>query len=436
MVTISEQPMVTVLERQDDIVLSVDRVSKKFCRDLKRSLFYGLQDIATDLVGLRENNEKLRLQEFWATDNVSFQLRRGEALGLVGKNGSGKSTLLRLIAGLIKPDIGTVEVKGRLAPLIALGAGFNPVLTGRENVYANMSILGLTQQEIKERFDDVVAFSEIGEAVDSPVQNYSSGMAARLGFASAIHTYPDILLIDEVLAVGDAKFRTKCYRHLAKLRERGTSFILVSHNALSIMAICDTAIYLNHGKLKLSGEAKYVVGKYEEELFSSENGSAQKKSGGELLIPILPMNSGLQIHTLSFRNPQGKILSGLVTGEPASLWVKGIAYEEILGVSLSLLVKSLSEENSDVLALKSEDDKQKFDIPPGEFLLQFQMPYCGLRAGVYSIKTGLYSGRYFNVLDIVDIYVFSVESRSDMNQCMFYQPRQWTFQGGENLIGN
>jgi lipopolysaccharide transport system ATP-binding protein len=262
MISITKQEVAAVSSQsKDDIILSVDRVSKRFCRDLKKSLLYGLQDITTDLVGMRQESEHLRPKEFWALDDVSFQLRRGDALGLVGKNGSGKSTLLRIIAGLIKPDRGSVRIKGRVAPLIALGAGFNPILSGRENIYTNMSILGLSKAEIEERFDDVVAFAEIGDALDSPVQSYSSGMAARLGFASAIHTFPDILLIDEVLAVGDAKFRTKCYQHLAKLREQGTSFILVSHNALSIMAICDTAIYLSKSKLKLSGEAKEGVGK-------------------------------------------------------------------------------------------------------------------------------------------------------------------------------
>ncbi|PMB18406.1 ABC transporter ATP-binding protein, partial [Fischerella thermalis CCMEE 5319] len=143
MISINEQDITAKpQDSESDIVLSVNGVSKKFCRDLKRSLFYGVQDITSELFGLREKSDKLRPKEFWALNNVSFQLRRGEALGLVGKNGSGKSTLLRIIAGLIKPDTGFVEVYGRVAPLIALGAGFNPILTGRENIYANMSILG------------------------------------------------------------------------------------------------------------------------------------------------------------------------------------------------------------------------------------------------------------------------------------------------------
>ncbi|MEC4816626.1 MAG: ABC transporter ATP-binding protein, partial [Scytonema sp. PMC 1069.18] len=218
-------------DSESDIVLSVHGVSKKFCRNLKRSLLYGVRDITSELLGLREKNDELRPKEFWALKDISFQLRRGEALALVGKNGSGKTTLLRIIAGLIKPDTGFVEINGRVAPLIALGAGFNPVLTGRENIYANMAILGLSNKEIDKRFDEVVEFAEIEDAIDAPVQSYSSGMAARLGFSCAIHTEPEILLIDEVLAVGDVKFRLKCSRKLSQLQNYGTSFILVSHNS-------------------------------------------------------------------------------------------------------------------------------------------------------------------------------------------------------------
>ncbi|MEO1068428.1 MAG: ABC transporter ATP-binding protein, partial [Cyanobacteria bacterium J06638_6] len=234
-VVTAKQPMIAA-PSESDVVLSVQGVSKKFCRDFKSALFYGMQDISSEVLGLRgDKNDKLRKKEFWALQDVSFELRRGEALGLVGKNGSGKSTLLRIIAGLIKPDVGSVAIKGRVAPLIALGAGFNPVLTGRENIYANMSILGLTKDEIDDRFDDVVSFAEIPDAIDSPVRSYSSGMQARLGFACAVHTEPDILLIDEALAVGDVRFRANCHSKLYKLKECGTSFILVSHQSQAIL---------------------------------------------------------------------------------------------------------------------------------------------------------------------------------------------------------
>lgn len=255
------------VEAEDaEVVISVENVSKKFCRDLKRSLLYGIQDIATEVVGRTRKSDALRKSEFWALKDVSFQLRQGQALGLVGSNGAGKSTLLRIISGLIKPDTGCVRIKGRVAPLIALGAGFNPILTGRENIYANMSILGLSTQEIEERFQQVVNFAEIWDAIDAPVQTYSSGMAARLGFACAIHTQPEILLIDEVLAVGDIKFKAKCYRKLDELRQQGTSFVLVNHNPQAILHACDSAIYLVKGNLIAYGRTEMIIEKYEEDL--------------------------------------------------------------------------------------------------------------------------------------------------------------------------
>jgi lipopolysaccharide transport system ATP-binding protein len=275
---ISEDIQTQISRTDDDVVLSVNGVSKKFCRDLKRSLFYGVQDIASELVGLRGSQLELRKQEFLALKDVSFQLRRGEALGLVGKNGSGKSTLLRIIAGLIKPDAGTVEVSGRVAPLIALGAGFNPLLTGRENIYANMAILGLSKKEIDQQFDEVIEFAEIGDAIDSPVQCYSSGMAARLGFACAINTNPDILIIDEVLAIGDIKFRSKCYRKLDELRKRQIAFVMVSHDLEAIYAVCKTAHYINNGTLNASGAIETVMQKYQEDIFGSFDFTCTTKS--------------------------------------------------------------------------------------------------------------------------------------------------------------
>lgn len=414
-----------VQDSKSDIVLSVKGVSKKFCRDLKRSLMYGVQDITSELLGLRGKSEQLREKEFWALNNVSFELRRGEALGLVGKNGSGKSTLLRIIAGLIKPDSGCVEINGRVAPLIALGAGFNPILTGRENIYANMAILGLSKKEIDEKFDEVIEFAEIGDAIDAPVQTYSSGMAARLGFASAIHTKPDILLIDEVLSVGDAKFRAKCHRRLAQLRDRGTSFILVSHNSLSIIAVCEMAVYLSKGQMLLSGQSSFVIDKYEEDLFIDDKGNKKDKISAEFVLPDRAEPTGLQIKSLSFRDNDGNILEHLVSGKPACLNVHGYTFENLYDVNLSVIVNHLSESNEEVLVLKSSYDGQSFNLYPGKFTIQLYIPYCGLKAGVYSAKVNLSNSPYFNVLDFVESYKFVVKTVQNMNKCLYYQPRDW-----------
>ena len=194
----------------DEVLVRVENVSKKFCRTLKRSLWYAVKDIAGELFGRNNSESRLRPGEFWAVDNASFELKRGECLGLIGPNGAGKSTLLKMLSGIILPDKGTIKVHGRVASLIELGAGFRPMLTARENIYINGSILGLTRKEIDAKFKSIVDFAELEEFIDTPVNFFSSGMYARLGFAVAAHSDPDILFVDEVLPVGDLAFQKKC----------------------------------------------------------------------------------------------------------------------------------------------------------------------------------------------------------------------------------
>lgn len=406
----------------NEVVLQVEGVSKKFCRDLKRSLFYGVQDVASDLFGLREKSDKLRTKEFWALDNVSLELRRGEALGLVGKNGSGKSTLLRIIAGLIKPDLGTVRVKGRVAPLIALGAGFNPILTGRENIYANMSILGLSKKEIDERFDEVVEFAEIGDAIDSPVQTYSSGMAARLGFASAIHTEPDILLIDEVLAVGDVKFRSKCTRRLAKLREKGTSFIFVSHNSMAILAVSSCATYLKQGKIVISGVPETVMKTYEEDLFLNCN----TNTSSSMFLPekTEAESSGLDFVSLSFRDSENKTINDLVSGEPTDFVAQIKAWRKFNNVSLRIGVSEIGEQNETILFLSGYKDKQTFKVLPGKYEILIRFPYLGLKPGTYNMNINIREDSFY-IFDTIESFIFVVTANESMSQCAYFQPRTW-----------
>lgn len=412
----------TVMTPDDDIVLSVNNVSKKFCRDLKRSLFYGVQDIASEVLGVREKSDTLREKEFWALNDVSFQLRRGEALGLVGKNGSGKSTLLRIIAGLIRPDAGSVEVKGRVAPLIALGAGFNPVLTGRENIYANMSILGLTKQEIDDRFDEVVEFAEIGDAIDSPVRSYSSGMAARLGFASAIYTDPDILLIDEVLAVGDAKFASKCHRRLQELRQKNTTFILVSHNAQTILNVCDSAVYLTKGELISTGEVRSIIQKYEKDLFSS---NLSRSPGRMVVDPKAKRESlGIDIKSLFFRDEKGRQVDNPISGKPISFCVECYSHRYFKNAGLGLAIREISSGDEIILTLSSFNDEKPLEVSLGECELQLHMPYLGLRPGTYSIRVFVKDGS-LGTLDFVDSFIFIVESTKAIGNCAFYQPCDW-----------
>lgn len=246
-----------------ETVIEFNGVSKKFCRSLKRSLFYGVKDLMGEVFLQDKYRGVLRQDEFWALDNVTFNLRKGESIGIVGHNGSGKTTTLKLINGLIKPNCGQIKVRGRVGALIALGAGFNPILTGRENIRVSGAMLGYSRKEIRAKEQEIIDFSEIGVSVDSPVQTYSSGMMARLGFSVAIHTQPDILLVDEVLAVGDLNFVIKCFRKIFEFQRNGGAMLLVSHNIYNIRANCSRALWIEKGKMQMFGLANDVCDAYE-----------------------------------------------------------------------------------------------------------------------------------------------------------------------------
>jgi lipopolysaccharide transport system ATP-binding protein len=260
----------------DDILIEVEDISKVFCRSLKRSIWYGVRDIASELVGKRRDRSELRKYEFWANRDITFQVRRGECLGLIGRNGAGKTTLLKMLNGLIKPDRGRITMRGRIGALIALGAGFNPILTGRENIYINGSVLGLTKREIDRKVDEIIDFADVRDAIDAPVRTYSSGMMVRLGFAVATAiTKPDVLILDEVLAVGDAQFRYKCYNRIGQLK-RNTAVIFVSHSMGNIGAICDRTMVLDKGRIDYVGPTAGGVKRYFE---IARTSSAHDESG-------------------------------------------------------------------------------------------------------------------------------------------------------------
>lgn len=197
---------------------------------------------------------------------ISFQIAKGECVGFIGRNGVGKSTLLGLIAGVLKPDSGKIIVKGRVSPLLELGAGFHPDLTGRENILLNGVLLGMTKAEVKAKLDLIVEFSGLKDFIDQPIRTYSSGMVARLAFSVIAHLDPEILLIDEILAVGDVEFQKKSFRKILEFKEKGTTIVLVSHSLDSIVKVCDRAIWLENGGIKMDGEAKEVVSVYFKEL--------------------------------------------------------------------------------------------------------------------------------------------------------------------------
>ncbi|MEZ2129482.1 MULTISPECIES: ABC transporter ATP-binding protein [unclassified Sinorhizobium] len=258
----------------DQWAVKAEGVSKKFGLTLRQSMKYGLRDVAGKLAGKASTSNILREGEFWAVNDVSFELYPGEALGLMGVNGCGKTTLLRILNGVYAPDRGKVQIRGRVGALIAAGAGFAPLLTGRENVYVNGALLGLSTEEIDGLMDEIVAFSELGHFIDLPVKNYSSGMYVRLGFAIAALSRPDVLLMDEVLAVGDLNFQKKCYDHILQLKREGTAIILVSHSPGAIWSVCDRGLFMNQGSVLVNGPVEDAIRAYDDQNSRNARASA------------------------------------------------------------------------------------------------------------------------------------------------------------------
>jgi lipopolysaccharide transport system ATP-binding protein len=247
-------PEANLLPADTNIVVEVHQVCKIYQQSVGRSL---LRDrIAAMFHGTPAN-------PFYALRDVSFRIRAGESLGILGPNGAGKSTLLSVISGIHYPDAGSVSVKGSVAALLELGSGFHFDLTGRENILLNASLLGLSRKQVYERFDDIVAFSELADFIDEPLRTYSTGMVMRLAFSVAVNTTPDILIIDEVLAVGDQKFQAKCIRKIRELKASGHTLICVSHSGALIEDLCDTCLWLDHGRVVMQGEANDVVRAYQ-----------------------------------------------------------------------------------------------------------------------------------------------------------------------------
>jgi len=236
-----------------DLAIKVEHLSK--C--------YQIYDKPRDrLMQMVARGRKQYFREFWALRDVSFQIEKGRTIGIIGRNGSGKSTLLQMICGTLNPTEGSIRTKGRIAALLELGSGFNPDFTGRENIYMNAAVLGLNKYEIDERFDDILAFADIGNVIEQPVKTYSSGMFVRLAFAVAINVSPDILVVDEALAVGDIRFQNKCLRKITEIRNAGAAILFVSHSISQIEALCDQVIWLNEGAIKSIGDPAKLGRRY------------------------------------------------------------------------------------------------------------------------------------------------------------------------------
>ena len=354
-----------------DVLIQAEGLSKKYCRDLKTSLKYGLSDLATELCG-HDRSSALRRNEFWAVRDMNFELRRGECLGLIGHNGAGKTTLLRMLNGLVKPDSGRVEVRGHVGALIALGAGFDPILTGRENIYVNAAVLGMRRQVVQDRLDEIIAFAEIGDFIDTPVRSYSSGMVVRLGFAvAAVLIEPDVLFLDEVLAVGDINFTIKCLNRVRQMMNT-SAVVLVSHSMPMITAFCTRVLVMDHGRALLdsrnTGEAvASYYGTVREEARISGSGGAEVlglkltiegmvSSGADLVLPHGVMAQA----DLSIRIREG-ILAEL------SVYIDDATHSQVLVVPVN-----------DALG-------RPIQLSPGIYDLNIPLGVLELNAGRYSL---------------------------------------------------
>jgi lipopolysaccharide transport system ATP-binding protein len=316
---------------EKEVLVKVEGLSKKFCKDLKTSLWYGVKDLISNIHG-NKNERLLRNKEFWAVKDINFELRRGECLGLIGHNGAGKSTLLKILNGLINPDAGKVTIKGRVGALIELGAGFNPILSGRENIYNNGAVLGFTKKEIAAKVEDIIDFSEIREFIDMPVQNYSSGMKVRLGFAVAAQMEPDVLIIDEVLAVGDVAFRMKCYKRILELIEN-TAVIFVSHNLGQILRVCTFGMTMNYGEMKYIGDLSKAITIYEEQYL---NIKIQDIKSDESIKKVA------YIESIDLTDENGIIKNEFSTGDNVCLNIKLVSKVAILKSRLRICLESIN----------------------------------------------------------------------------------------------
>ena len=355
-----------------------------------------MADPAVSVVGLskrfrmyHERNQSLKaalmrrrrasFDEFWALRDVSFEIPRGSTFGLIGENGSGKSTMLKCVAKILEPDEGGVIVDGSLAALLELGSGFHPELSGRENVYLNGSILGLRKAEIEAKFDGIVDFAGVREFIDQPVKNYSSGMYVRLGFSVAINVNPDILLVDEVLAVGDANFQDKCMEKFAEFRRAGKTVVLVSHAMGSMRSLCDEVAWLQHGKLIGLGDPSDVVDSYvdesHEERIEMADGSSRWGSGEVRLTNVEMLDAA------------GKSTRRLRTGDELTFRLHyqadSVVNRPVFGLALETV------EGIYAWAHNSRDAKWVPESIDGEGSVDLHIPHLALQAGTFDVQAGI-----------------------------------------------
>ncbi|MCD6017968.1 MAG: polysialic [Bacteroidetes bacterium] len=394
-----------------EVLIRAEHVSKKFSKDLKKSLYFGLLDVFSGVIGSSKKRE-LRGDEFWAVKDIGFEVKRGECLGLIGHNGAGKSTLLKMLNGLISPDTGNITMYGKVGALIELGAGFNPILTGRENIYNNAAVIGFSKKEIDAKFDSIVEFSEIGDFLDMPVQNYSSGMKVRLGFAIAAQMEPDILIVDEVLAVGDLGFKIKCMNRIQELL-KNTAVIFVTHAMTQISNVCTRLILMNKGQVEFSGTE---IGEGIEKYFLNFSSSEQKViSSKNVFLKNVDLHSG---------NSGGGTEISINSGDPLTVVFELEVEEEIKNLRFRIGIFNMEYR----LLAEVDSDQVRFiakNRPGGKVRVSVDIENLFLRFGKYTIHLHVTDkDKNAKVLRMSDIAVFTVKPTLSVG-ADFLMPSKW-----------
>ncbi|MGN4126682.1 ABC transporter ATP-binding protein [Lysinibacillus sphaericus] len=344
-----------------DVVISVNNLSKVY------KLYNNPKDRLKESLSL---SRKKYHKEFHALDNISFKVKRGETIGIIGKNGSGKSTLLKILTGVLSPSDGDVFVKGKIAALLELGAGFNPEYSGMENIFLQGTILGFTKEQMRSKVELILQFAEIGEYIHQPVRTYSSGMFARLAFAVAINVEPEILIVDEALAVGDVRFQTKCFKKFEDLKEQGVTILFVTHDVFSVRNMCDRAVWINKGELLLEGDTSLVTAKYMEymnsETLSLENVLHCDEIGSEVSIKNKSTEFNFinrwgkdqgAIKYVELINSKGKNVDVFETGERVKI-IMGFAISENMNMkNLSVAFSIKNKLGLDLIVSTTNDYK-------------------------------------------------------------------------------
>jgi lipopolysaccharide transport system ATP-binding protein len=349
---------------------------------------------------LSPNLEETELEEFWALRDINLEIKQGERVGVIGRNGAGKSTLLKILSRITDPTTGQVCIRGRMAALLEVGTGFHRELTGRENIYLNGAILGMTRQEIKNKFDEIVAFAEVEKFLDTPIKRYSSGMHVRLAFSVSAHLEPDILLVDEVLAVGDAEFQKKCMGKMDEVAEGGRTVLFVSHNMAAVSNLCEKSIVLKDGQMTFSGPTREAIAHYRETNNSSDN------KFNLLDIKRRKRTSGFSFVRYAIESDAGENIDYAISGEKLKivLFFKGL--EQIKNVNVGIAI--FTNEGVRLSSLATSLINKNFSSIPKEGKFIFEIPKLPLNEGSYSVLID--ANMSGTVLDRVeDAFILNVE---------------------------